>query len=355
MTEARAAREKIIVVGGYGAVGSLICRELGALYPGRVYAAGRSLGKAERFCRSTGGCVLPMELDIDAAASAGLLTDARLVVMCLDQRQTDLVRACLRNGVHYVDISANVSLLSQAEAYRDEAIASGATAILGVGLAPGVTNLLALEAHRRLERTHAIEIAIMLGLGDHHGRAAVEWTVDNLDTEFDVMQGGKRARVRSFTDGRTVDFRGKLGKRKAYRYPFSDQLSLPRTLGVPGVSTRLTFDVGAAAGLLAFTRRTGLQKLLNWKIFRNIAISAFSNIPLGSERFAVKVEAFGEIGGSEATAECLFYGRRQSEMTAKCALDAAVALCETEMPPGVYSIEERLEWSAMKRLGAYET
>ncbi|KIV54297.1 hypothetical protein AM501_18810 [Aneurinibacillus migulanus] len=72
-------KEHIVVVGGYGRVGQTICRELGELYPGKVYAAGRSLECAEQFSRTTGRKVRP-----------------------------------------YVDISANDSFLTQVEELREE-------------------------------------------------------------------------------------------------------------------------------------------------------------------------------------------------------------------------------------------
>lgn len=43
------SKDRIVVVGGYGHVGATICKNLGNAYPGRVYAAGRSLEKAEAF------------------------------------------------------------------------------------------------------------------------------------------------------------------------------------------------------------------------------------------------------------------------------------------------------------------
>ncbi|SEL81532.1 hypothetical protein SAMN04488688_10637 [Paenibacillus sp. cl141a] len=73
-----------MVVGGYGHVGSMICRELGEKYPGFVYATGRSLERAERFSRETGGNVLPMRLDLDQPVMECEWERIKLVVMCLD-------------------------------------------------------------------------------------------------------------------------------------------------------------------------------------------------------------------------------------------------------------------------------
>lgn len=47
--------------------------------------------------------------------------------------------------------------------------------MLSIGLAPGLTNLLAAHAHRLLDEVTELDIFIMLGLGDRHGKAAMEW------------------------------------------------------------------------------------------------------------------------------------------------------------------------------------
>ncbi|MFC4600927.1 saccharopine dehydrogenase family protein [Cohnella hongkongensis] len=343
-------KDRIVVVGGYGAVGSIICKELGRRFPGKVYAAGRSLERAERFSQATEGRVLPMQLDIDRPVDPGALADVRLVVMCLDQRDVSFVRFCFLSGAHYIDVSANMAFLAQVEALREEAERNGLTAVMNVGLAPGVTNLLALEAHRSLDRTEAIEITVLLGLGDRHGKAAVEWTVDHLGTSFEITRLNRTETTSSFTDARAADFRGTIGRKRAYRFPFSDQRSLPGSLGVPSVSTRLCFDSGIVTAMLAGARKLGLHRLLRLKPVRSAAIACLGRVRLGSERFAVLVEAIGEKDGRAAIAEYRLQGRQQSELTAKCALDAAETVYAGETPAGVFPIERLLDWRKMGRL-----
>lgn len=48
-------KRKIVVVGGYGQVGKVICEEMAKIYPYKVYAAGRSLQKAKQFSIETEG------------------------------------------------------------------------------------------------------------------------------------------------------------------------------------------------------------------------------------------------------------------------------------------------------------
>jgi len=337
-------RKHILVVGGYGHVGQKICQALGELYPGHVIAAGRSFESASRFSQTTDGKVKPLQLDIRAIPPSELISEVRLVIMCLDQTDTAWVDACLRQGIHYVDVSASGAFLSQVEQLHGEAAANGAIAVLGVGLAPGLTNLLARYAAEQLDQTEEINIAIMLGMGDQHGKAAIAWTVEHLNSPFHIIQNNSKRAVASFTDGRTTDFGEKLGRRKAYRFNFADQHSLPRTLHVPTVSTRLCFDSSLTTGLLAGMRRIGLFNLLKLSTVRHFTARLFSKLKFGQALFAVKVDARGiRVRGNHTDVtqvECFLQGKNEADITAAVAAEIAKIVYESALPHGVFHSEQ---------------
>ncbi|MDK8181353.1 saccharopine dehydrogenase NADP-binding domain-containing protein [Paenibacillus sp. UMB4589-SE434] len=341
-------KDQIIIVGGYGHVGSTICRQLGALYPGKVYAAGRNFKRAEQLSTALNGQVKPMLLDISAPVDPLLLTRVKLVIMCLDQEDSSFVRACFQNGTHYIDVSASGSFLTEVEQMRGEAEEYGATAVLSVGLAPGLTNLLALQASKQLERTDSIDLTIMLGLGDRHGTAAIEWTVDQLSASFEVIENNRKVVVDSFTSGQIADFGHEQGRKRAYRFPFSDQQTLPHTLGVPSVATRLCFDSSVVTALVAGLRKSGLSRILRVPWVRNATVKCFNQFHFGEDRFAVTAKAKGRRAGIESTVECMLHGRNQSDMTARVAAYVAHAICKSSYPSGVFHIEQLFEIKEMK-------
>lgn len=340
-------KNDIVVVGGYGHVGKMICRDLGELYPGKVYAAGRSFSRAEQFSSTTNGKVRPLQLNIKEAVDPDILKDVKLVVMCLDQADTEFVRTCFKSGIHYVDVSANDSFLSQLEGLHEEAAASHATAVLSIGLAPGLTNLLAHRAKQLMDQTNVIDIFIMLGMGDQHGQAAIEWTVDNLSTDFGVVKDGSRVVVSSFTDGKKTDFGSELGRRKAYRFNFSDQHALTRTLDVPFISTRLCFDSNAVTGLLAWLRALGMFRLLKLKTIRKAAIQLFGKMRFGKEMFAVKVDAWGKRGQEDVLVESFLQGINEAKITAKVAASVADRVYRSALSHGVYHIHQLFELESL--------
>ena len=335
-------KKKIVVIGGYGHVGGRICQALAQPYPGQVVAAGRSLKRAEAFCSSSAGAILPLAIDVARAPDESLLQEAGLIIMCLDQQDTRFVQACLARGIHYIDISANYSFLSQVEALHDLASERGASAWISVGLAPGLTNLLARLVRDKLDDTSTIEITIMLGLGDAHGKAALEWTLDNAVKDFENGQAasGDRRRLVSLSDGRTVNWGNGLGKRRAYRFNFADQHILPGTLEVSEVATRLSLDPGWMTGLLAAAKRLGLLQPLRLPFLRSLAVRAFAGMRMGQPLYALHVQANGRKDGQPASVAAVLRGRHESEVTALAAAAIALEICSGRAPGGVRHIEQ---------------
>nr|BFE84300.1 hypothetical protein GCM10020093_069010 [Planobispora longispora] len=165
----------ILIIGGYGAVG----REAAAALTGRpgmtVIVAGRDPGRARPVPGTTA-------MRVDASDPAGLdraLEGVDTVLMCVESGNAVVARACLERGIGYVDVSASRHVLAEIQELDGLAVERGATAALSVGLVPGVTNLLARICAER-SPARDLRIGALLGSGEHHGPAAIAWTLDGL-------------------------------------------------------------------------------------------------------------------------------------------------------------------------------
>lgn len=161
------------------------------------------------------------------------------------------------------------------------------------------------------------------------------------------MEQGKRVLVSSFTDGKIADFRCDLGRKKAYRFPFSDQQTVAWTLGVPSVSTRLCFDSALMTALLARMRTSGVFRLLQKGWLRKAAIACFGKLHIGDERFAIHVEARGTRLDRKTRVECLLVAKHQSVMTGKVAAHLARYLYDEDVAAGVFHSEQLIDWKQM--------
>ena len=336
--------DKLLIVGGYGQVGRVISTMLGKKFPGRVIVAGRNYHEAEAFSAATGGTVLPLALNVhDASANADVLQGVKLVVMCVERPDTEFVENCLRLGVHYVDISASYEWLSQIESMQADAKEGGATAVLSVGLVPGLTNLLAGYNKMLLDEVRHLDIFIMLGLGEMHGEAAVRWTVENINRAFYIRDGGRVKQVQSFEDSKETVFPEGIGRRRAFRFSFSDQQVVVKTLDIGSASTWLCFDSNLTTWSLALGKKTGLFQLLRFKTVQELLVRVFRAVHFGSDQFAIRVDMQGVADGQDTCLASAITGRNEGYATAIVAAEVAEQLYTSQLPAGVFHIEQLFE------------
>ncbi|WP_194819258.1 saccharopine dehydrogenase NADP-binding domain-containing protein [Nocardia sp. XZ_19_385] len=231
---------RVLVLGGYGAVGRHLVARLRA-DGDTVLVAGRDPERAD----------LVLDLGEDELRSyRAALAEVDVVVNAAGSEDARLARLAGEVGAAFVDITANAEYVAR---LRD--IEPSGPVIVDVGLAPGVTNLLAMAVHS--EGSGPIDLAVLLGAGEEHGVAATAWTYGLLGRNFDAEDGS----VRNFSRPTTFQLPGYGRRRRMYRADFSDQHTLTRELGIP-VRTYFAVDSRVAtAGLAALTWLPGAAKM----------------------------------------------------------------------------------------------
>ncbi len=332
----------ILVVGGYGGVGRVISAALGDRFPGQVVVAGRNYKKAQDFASKTNNKVIPAKLDISRMDEVGSSLDDNvvLVVMCVENQDTQFVEQCIDRGIHYMAISATYELLSQIESLDGKAKEHGSRVLLSVGLAPGLTNLLASHCTAVLEEVHNVDIFILLGMGEVHGESSNQWVLDNLNSEYHVRQSGEEKRVRAFEEFKQTVFPGDAGKRSAFRFNFSDQHTIVRTLGIDSASTWACFDSAFLTWLFYVETKLGLFSLLRFATVKRMYLKLLGGIHIGSDVFIAQVVANGTANGKPTSYTCSVSGHGEGRITGLVTAEVAEHLYASTTPPGVFHIEQ---------------
>lgn len=338
--------DKILVLGGYGRVGRVVAAQLAERYPRKVVAAGRRIEKAEALAYKTHGRVLPLALDLENPGDlSAALNDAKLVVTCVERPDDALARACLTRGLHYLDVSASYRGQQRVVALGNLARRQGAAAVVGSGLVPGLSNLLAAQLARRFTLLAQLDIYLLLGLGDVHGEDAVRWLLASTGHRFSVKTLGRFQSVQSLTDAQSATFPGDSRPRKTYRFDFADQHTLPLTTGAAGAATRLCFDSRVVTRLLVTLNRLGVK-------LRAVPPRALSTLVarlnLGSARFALVVEAKGRVNTSETRLKTALTGRNESRTTGVVTAGVADYLYRGRVAPGVHYIDEAVQLEELR-------
>ncbi|WP_300556600.1 saccharopine dehydrogenase NADP-binding domain-containing protein [Maricaulis sp.] len=312
--------ERILIIGGYGHVGSKIARRL--IAAGRaVTVAGRDGAKARAEAAKL-GCE-GAAFDLARPASWGALEAADVVICCLDTPDASLARAVLERGARYLDISATDAVLRRIEGLDAFTAEKDTLALLSVGLAPGLTNLMVREARTRRPDASGFRIGVLLGLGDEHGPAAIDWTLRTLVPL-------------SRADIRPMRFGADRRAQPTIPFDFADQHALTRR-GYPRVETRLALGSPLMAGwvlrlLSRMAQRPGLRAFLA----RTMPL-----LRVGSDRTALVVEALGA-----PALRLTLEGRQEAEVTAQIAAEVALRITGLEAR-GVRHLDEVLTLDAL--------
>ncbi len=227
----------VAVLGATGAVGTRVVAVLTAMgrdviavsrHPGRV-TAGLPTGAT-----STQG-------EFTDPAGLGEVTPG-VAVNCTGIEDVAAVQRWRDAGWAMVDITAS----SRYACRLANAARIGPPLIVGVGLTPGLTSVLARHLVAGDPGTSAVEISCLVGLGEGYGEASRDWTYHQLGRRIDDPAGA----FRNFSDPRSVDFPGGFGRRPAWRFDFADRALLAQQLDV-AVTTRYCFDSRLAGRALA--------------------------------------------------------------------------------------------------------
>ena len=302
-------KDRIIIIGASGAVGSAIVKHLDAASQYQLTLAGRRLGPLARLKETLHKDTQIIQVDVARTRDTDFLTGAALLIMCVDIPDSTIPEACVAHGVHYMDISASQQVLAYLEATDEAARTRGVAMLFSVGLAPGLTNLLAANVLQQLPNASALEIYILLGLGEAHGDQAFQWTFDHLHRQYRIKSGGIDKRVKSFTDPKTTTL---AGSRTFYLFDFADQYILKNIKGLKSVSTRLAFDNRFFTALVAALRTLGLTRIYRNKRVQRMMMGLLKKMKLGSDVYGVKVIARDDAG---ETSEAFLQGYGEGAIT----------------------------------------
>ena len=199
---------------------------------------------------------------VDASDPASVAAAARgssVCVNCADYRlNLEVMRGCLAAGSHYVDLGGLYHMTRKQLALHGEFRAAGLTAILGLGSAPGKTNLLARAAVERLgKEPRSLEIWAVTrdpAAADHPFPApySVRTLLDELRMPPMVVRGGKVTAVEPLSGEAEHDFPEPIGRASGIYTLHSELATLPeRYPTLEEASFRLCLTPGLLAKLLA--------------------------------------------------------------------------------------------------------
>ncbi|MBI4815758.1 MAG: saccharopine dehydrogenase NADP-binding domain-containing protein [Deltaproteobacteria bacterium] len=253
------APKNAIVVIGAGAMGRITIRDLVETSPPelRVVVADYDLALAKREAQahSEKRAVQAIRVDatdVDATAKALVGAGAFGVIAAVrHELNLPIMKAALAAKAHYTDLGGLFHYTRKQLPLHPKFENAGLTAVVGMGAAPGVVNVLARSAADNLDTV--AEIHIMVGNVDRtrNRPSTILGTPYSLETFLDeasmpaaLFRRGEFTFVEAMSGAIEVDFGGEVGKRRPAYTIHSEVATLPLSYahkGVQEVSFRIAF------------------------------------------------------------------------------------------------------------------
>jgi short subunit dehydrogenase-like uncharacterized protein len=235
-----------MIYGANGYTGELIARASAAEKP---ILAGRNAQRIQALAREL-GCEARV-FDVDRPQLDGVT----LVLHCAGpfvHTSAAMVRACLDAGVHYLDITGEISVFESIMALDAEAKRRNVTLLPGVGFDVVPTDCLAAMLARRLPDATELTLAFTGGAGLSAGTQKT--IVEGLGGGGAIRRDGKIVRVPTLYDTREIPFPS--GARLAMTIPWGDVSTAFYSTKIPNIR------VYRATSPRAVARMRRLQYLL---------------------------------------------------------------------------------------------
>lgn len=198
--------------------------------------AGRNRQKTEELAQRYGLKYLVFGLD-DAAGVDKALTGFRVLLNCAGpfiHTAKPLVEACIRNGVHYLDITGEIPVFELVKSYDQTAKASNVGLMSGVGFDVVPTDCAAKYLHARLPSATRLKLAFA-SVGGSISHGTMLTMVENLGSGGAIRQEGKIIPKPIGHKGLLVNFGAKT--RFCMTIPWGDISTAFTTTGISNIET----------------------------------------------------------------------------------------------------------------------
>jgi len=327
--------------------------------------AGRAARVAERAGAEGRG------FDAHAEGLASALKGVAAVAACLPYRlNLEVMEAALAAGCHYADLGGLYHVTLKQWELDPRFREAGLSAVMGIGSAPGITNVLARLGADRLDEGSVRSIDLVNGaidLSEGGGEFGVPYSAETILDEFTlpaiVFEDGRLQEVEAGSGVIDWAFPEPIGTQPAMYTLHSEPATLPRTIpGVRDVRWRLALPRPVHEGFVFLVRaglasrdpvmtssgpvvpREALAAVLN-------RLSAADGEP--SDREVIDVRVAGSSGGAPATYRSLASFEPSPEGLSAGAFGTAIPiattvrwLAEGGVPSGVHPPETAFDPAA---------
>lgn len=327
----------LLIVGGYGLVGQQVARLLRQRHPDLpLVLGGRNPEQGRAFAASVGATTVA--LDVRAERPLGSLPQHPAAVLAVVSDPDDhLLVDAMRRGIPYADVNraGAAGVLDVAVAVARERPTT--PVLLSGAWYAGLNALMAAAAVRELGQAERVEIAVLSSSDDRVGPDSWGFA-ERLAWPYYGMRDGKRHPTHPLTGRRLVRC-ADGNERPAALVGTLEQTTVPITLGVPTVETRLALQSVPSLYAMIGLKRSGALRALARPALHGVR-AALLQRPGAGDFCGVTVTAHNE---NRSVAIDLLDTRGQAHLSAMGAVCAAERVLGSALPAGISFPEQSAE------------
>jgi short subunit dehydrogenase-like uncharacterized protein len=322
----------LLLYGVTGYTGRLILEE--ALEKGlRPVLSGRNADEVRALAAAHGLEARPASLD-DAAGLDAALREMTAVLHCAGpfaRLGPPMIAACLRNGVHYLDITGEIAVFEQVAAAHEKARVAGVTLLPGVGFDVVPSDCLALHLKQRLPTATELTLAFVGGTGVSRGTATT--MIESIGAGGAIRRGGRLQSVPAAWRSRDVDFGDKV--RHCMTIPWGDVSTAWRSTNIPDITVYTAVPRSTVRSMRLSRPFLPLLGLGPFQRFLKARINARAPGPSAERRAGASSRLWGEVRDAQGgVARARLVAPDGYSLTAMTAVGAARRILAGGVPTG---------------------
>lgn len=227
---------KVLILGGSGRIGGSVAEDIHRYTPAQITITGRKF-EIDHHHDFT---YLSLDLD-DIHTLNQAIAESNLVIHCAGPfhfRDTQVLEACIKFGVNYLDVSDHRSYTAKALKLNNLAQTAGITAIINTGIFPGISNSMVRQCVEALDEPETIHLSYVVSGSGGAGITVMRTTFLGLQNPFAALINGEWQQIKPYTQREIIDFPPPYGRCGVYWYDMPETFTLPATF--PTVKTTIT-------------------------------------------------------------------------------------------------------------------
>jgi len=227
--------KSIIILGGYGGTGKVICRRLLEETDAAIIIAGRNTDSADEFCS-----ILKREFSeknistvfADASNYQSLVTAFKNITLVIDATTatahvSNVARAAIETGTDYLDFHFEQKTVSELETMKQKIEDSGRCFITQAGFHPGLPSTFVRYSAPQFDEFKKAIVGMAMNTEIEKPESIYE-LVDVLgDYKVDIFKKGKWKQA-GYTDFEKINFGVRFGTKICYPIQMEEMYVLPK-------------------------------------------------------------------------------------------------------------------------------